>query len=146
MDEARAAQAEAGRVPVYGGGVSGALARAAGPGYAEAARRLVPVRHGRAVVTPAFALPARFVFHAVTLSLRSRLRPSRDIVNELMESCFYHADTLEVKSIAFPLLGTGVGMLARDVCLDAMVRFLLRKLGHGLTGVREARVVIFRKA
>jgi serine/threonine protein kinase len=139
-----AAQAASGRLPQLYAGVAGALCRAAGPGYAEAAQRLAPVRHGRAVVTPAGTLPARFVFHAVTISLKNRLLPSRDIIHELLDSCLYHADTLDVHSIAFPLLGTGTGMLSREVCLDTMVRHLLRKLASGLTSVRDARIVIYK--
>ncbi|MFM8273146.1 MAG: macro domain-containing protein, partial [Gemmata sp.] len=114
--------------------------------YEAEARRFAPVRRGRAVVTAAGALPARFVFHAITLAgdKEHRERPSRDLINELLESCFYHADTLGVKSIALPLLGTGTGMLSTEVCLDTMFRFLARKFARGLTTVREARIVIFR--
>jgi eukaryotic-like serine/threonine-protein kinase len=126
------------------GGVSAALRAAAGPDYFEQAQRLTPIRHGRAVVTPAGALSARFVFHAVTTAPRLHARPSRDIVNELMESCFYHADTLGLKSIAFPLLGTGKGMLPPEVCLDTMFRFLARKFARGVTSVCDVRIVIYR--
>jgi O-acetyl-ADP-ribose deacetylase (regulator of RNase III) len=72
-----------------------------------------------------------------------RLSPSRDLISEIMASCFYHADTLHVRTIAFPLLGTGVGGFSRAICLDTMFRFLARTLARGLTSVREARIVIF---
>jgi O-acetyl-ADP-ribose deacetylase (regulator of RNase III)/predicted Ser/Thr protein kinase len=128
-----------------GGGVSAALREAAGPTLAEEAARFVPVRAGRAVITSAGFLPARFIFHAVTTGAQNQewVVPSRDVIFEAMESCFYHADTLGVKSIAFPLLGTGAGEFASDVCLDAMFQFLTRKFLHGLTTVRLARIVLF---
>jgi serine/threonine protein kinase len=128
-----------------GGGVSAALRRAAGPTLEEEAQRYVPVRAGRAVVTPAGALPARFVFHAVTIGRRDRewVLPSRDLISEIMDSCFYHADTLGLQSLAFPLLGTGSGGFPPDVCLDTMFRFLARKFLHGLTTVRLVRIVLF---
>jgi serine/threonine protein kinase len=128
-----------------GGGVSAALHQAAGPAFAEEARRYTPVRVGRAVVTSAGALPARFVFHAVTIGARDRqwVFPSRDVIVEIMESCFYHADTLGVQSLAFPLLGSGAGGLSPEVCLDAMFQSLTRKFLHGLTTVRLARIVLF---
>jgi serine/threonine protein kinase len=128
-----------------GGGVSGALNRAAGPTLAEEARRYVPVRPGRVVVTSAGALQARFVFHAVTMGQREAewVLPSRDLISEIMESCFYHADTLGLKSLAFPLLGTGAGGFPRDVCLDTMFRFLARKFLHGLTTVRLVDIILF---
>ena len=54
---------------------------------------------------------ARYVFHGITLegAAERRVRPSRDLISEIMASCFYHADSLYVRTIAFPLLGTGTG-------------------------------------
>jgi O-acetyl-ADP-ribose deacetylase (regulator of RNase III) len=68
--------------------------------------------------------------------------PSRDLLNDLLESCFYHADTLGVRSLALPLLGTGAAQFSPAVCLDTMFRFLSRKLTHGTTSVQEARVIL----
>jgi O-acetyl-ADP-ribose deacetylase (regulator of RNase III) len=127
-------------------GVAAALRRAAGPGYPAGARRFVPVRPGRVVVTPAGELPARFVFHGITLEgpVEDRVCPSRDLISEILAACFYHADTLFVRTIAFPLLGTGTGGFAQEVCLDTMFRFLARMLLRGLTSVREVRLVLYR--
>lgn len=126
-------------------GVAAALRLAAGPGYVEEARRFVPVRPGRVVVTPAGQLPARFVFHGITLegNVEQRVCPSRDLIADILASCFYHADTLYVRTIAFPLLGTGAGGFAPEVCLDTMVRFLARLLLRGLTSVQEVRLVLY---
>jgi O-acetyl-ADP-ribose deacetylase (regulator of RNase III) len=126
-------------------GVQKAIRDPAGPEVYEQARRYVPVRPGRAVVTSGGRLRARFVFHGVTQGVhRDRMvPPSRDLIAEIMASCFYHADTLDVRSIAFPLLGTGAGGFSKDVCLDAMCRFLARLLFRGLTCVQEVRIVLF---
>ena len=72
-----------------------------------------------------------------------RIRPSRDLLNEIMESCFYHADSLGLQSLAFPLLGTGVGQFSREVCLDMMFHFLARRLARGVTIVKEVRIVLY---
>ena len=56
----------------------------------------------------------------------------------------YHADSLYVRSMALPLLGTGVGRFSPDVCLDTMFQYLARTLLRGLTAMREARIVLFR--
>src|SRR5262249_49457806 len=74
-------------------GVSEALRRAGGDSIADEARHKVPVRPGRALVTSAGRLSARFVFHGVTVGyVRGQLvRPSRDLLTEIMSSCFYHA-------------------------------------------------------
>jgi O-acetyl-ADP-ribose deacetylase (regulator of RNase III) len=71
------------------------------------------------------------------------VRPSRDLIVELLSSCFYHADTHNVRSIAFPLVGTGAQRFPRDVCLDTMFQVLARTLLRGLTSVRDARIVLF---
>ena len=127
-------------------GVAAALRLAAGPAYVAEARRFVPVRPGRVVVTSAGTLPARYVFHGITLEgpVENRACPSRDLISEILAACFYHADTLFVQTIAFPLLGTGTGGFAPEVCLDTMFRFLARMLLRGLTSVREVRIVLFR--
>lgn len=126
-------------------GVSQAIRTAAGYTVAVEAGRLAPVRPGRAVVTSGGALPARLVFHGATVGyLKDQIiRPSRDLLTEIMTSCFYHADTHDVRSIAFPLLGTGAMRFPRDICLDTMVQFLARILLRGLTTVGEARIVLY---
>jgi O-acetyl-ADP-ribose deacetylase (regulator of RNase III) len=138
------------------GGVSARIVTMGGGSIAEEARRFVPVRPGRVIVTRAGALRASFVFHSVTLGFGpkywgTRIRwgatvePSRDLISEIVEGCFYHAETLELESLAFPLLGTGAGGFARDLCLDTMFRVLLRKLLFGVTSVREVRIVVFHQ-
>jgi serine/threonine protein kinase len=126
-------------------GVAAAIRAAAGEGVAAEARRKTPVRPGRAVVTSGGKLPVRLIFHGVTVGLvNDRLvRPSRDLIAEIMASCFYHADSHDVHSIAFPLLGTGAQGFPRDICLDTMVQFLARMFLRGLTSVREARIILF---
>ena len=128
-----------------GGGVSDRLCSVGGAEYARIAQRFAPVRPGRAVATPAGKLPARFVLHGVTMGRlgAERVRPSRDLLNEIMESCFYHADSLGLRSLAFPLLGTGVGQFSREVCLDMMFHFLARRLARGVTIVNEVRIVLY---
>jgi serine/threonine protein kinase len=136
-----------------GGGVSGRILTVGGPTIAEEAKRFVPIRPGRVVVTTAGNLPASFVLHGVTLGFEPEhwgtkirfgvtVEPSRDLISEIVDGCFYHAETLQLESIAFPLLGTGAGGFARDVCLDTLFRVLLRKLLFGVTSVREAHIVI----
>jgi O-acetyl-ADP-ribose deacetylase (regulator of RNase III)/tRNA A-37 threonylcarbamoyl transferase component Bud32 len=126
-------------------GVSKAIRDAAGPEIVQQARRYAPVRAGRAVVTPGGRLKARYVFHGTTLefSRDHASRPSRDLISEIMASCFWHADALYVERIAFPLLGTGSAGFAEDVCLDTMFRFLARQFRRGATGVREATIVLW---
>ncbi len=136
------------------GGVSGQIRAVGGEGVCLEAKRFIPVRPGRVVVTTAGDLPARFVLHGVTLGFGPKyghsslpwaatVTPSRDLISEIVEGCFYHGDTLDLQSIAFPLLGTGAGGFSREVCLDTMFRVLLRKLLQGVSSVKEVRIVLF---
>jgi serine/threonine protein kinase len=126
-------------------GVSAAIRRVGGPEVAAQLARQRPVRPGRAVVTSAGNLPARLVFHGVTVGFveGQLVRASRDLISEIITSCFYHADSYEVASMAFPLLATGGQGFPRGICLDTMFQVLARILLRGLTSVREVRIVVY---
>ena len=101
------------------------------------------------MVTSGGNLKPRFVFHGITIcrSQKGFVLFSRDLITQIMESCFYHADTLHVEKKAFPLLGTGAGEFSKRFCLDTMFRFryLLEKPYEGLTCVKEVRIVLIVK-
>ena len=88
-------------------GVGGALKRRGGDAIEFAAVRQGPVRIGDAVVTPAGALAARYVIHAVSLD-RDR-RVSGEAIEAAVRSAMARARELDLRTIAFPALGTGVG-------------------------------------
>jgi O-acetyl-ADP-ribose deacetylase (regulator of RNase III) len=91
-----------------GGGVDGAIHRAAGPELAPAARAAGPCPTGHAVMTPGFGLPARHVIHAVGPVWHG----GSEGEDELLASCY--ARSLELAggagltSIAFPAISTGI--------------------------------------
>ena len=127
-------------------GVSRAIRQAAGATVYDEAQRYIPVRAGRAVVTSAGGLSARFVFHGITLRGRGfggGPGPSRDLICEILGSCIYHADTLNVQTLALPLLATGNGGFSREICLDTLFRYLARELLRGLSCVRDVRIVLY---
>ena len=99
-------------------GVSAALAKKGGKTIRQEAALRIPARPGRAVVTTAGNLKARFIFHGITLGAIGEdvFLPSRDLIAEIIGSCFYHADTYGIRSIAFPLLWNRCnGVLQRDL-------------------------------
>jgi O-acetyl-ADP-ribose deacetylase (regulator of RNase III) len=93
-------------------GVAGALKRRGGDALEFAAVRQGPVTVGDAVVTPAGNLAARFVIHAVSLD-RER-RTSGPAIEAAVRSAMARARELDVRTVAFPALGTGVGGFPLD--------------------------------
>lgn len=91
-----------------GGGVCGAIHRAAGPELAAACRAEAPCPTGEARITPGFALPARWVVHAVGPVWRGGGHGEAD----LLTGCYRHALGLAAsagcRSIAFPAISTGI--------------------------------------
>lgn len=92
-----------------GGGVAGAIKRAAGAQVEAEAMAQGPIQPGAAVVTSAGQLPApiRWVIHAATMG--ADLRTSEEYIRAATRSAFAEAARVGVKSLALPALGTGVG-------------------------------------
>lgn len=91
-----------------GGGVSGSLLRAGGEMIRTEAQRHVPLGIGDVAVTSAGSLPARYIFHAVTIDYTHKIQSSEESIQMATHKCMELADALRVRSIAFPALGTGV--------------------------------------
>jgi O-acetyl-ADP-ribose deacetylase (regulator of RNase III) len=92
-----------------GGGVCGAIHRAAGPQLEEASRVLGPIKPGNAVVTPGFNLKAKFVIHAVAPRYMYGNEEEECQLQSAYATALVLASQLEgVSSIAFPSMGTGI--------------------------------------
>lgn len=92
-----------------GGGVDGAIHRAAGPKLRTAAMRLAPCEPGEAVITPGFDLRARFVIHTVGPIWHGGTHGEPEILRRAYESSFRVAESEpRIRSIAFPAISTGV--------------------------------------
>ena len=91
-----------------GGGVDGAIHHAAGPELLDHCRRLGGCRTGSACITPGFALPARFVIHAVGPVWQDGQSGEAERLRSCYLEAFRLAEESSVKSIAFPAISTGV--------------------------------------
>lgn len=124
-----------------GGGVDGAIHRAAGPRLAQAGGAIGPCEPGDAMATPAFDLdpPVGHIIHTVGPIWEGGHDGESDILRSCYRRCLEVADRLGARSLAFPAIATGNYGFPTDYA----AHIAICTLRSTPTSVRRARMVAF---
>lgn len=124
-----------------GGGVCGAIHRAAGPELEACAVRLGPVGVGEAVITPGFRLPNRWVIHVVGPRYFADPDPP-GLLAKAVRSVLELAEAHGVARVALPAISTGIYGYPIDEA-GPILAGTARAIAPSLRQVREIRFVLF---
>ncbi|MDD3539457.1 MAG: macro domain-containing protein [Atribacterota bacterium] len=124
-----------------GGGVAGALHRAAGPGLEEECRPLAPIKPGEAVITGGHKLPNRYVIHCLgpVYGLDS---PEEIFLADCYRNALRLADQHRIDSVAFPAISTGAFGYPLEEATQIVFN-TLKELLPELTYVKHIRFVLY---
>ena len=122
-----------------GGGVDGAIHRAAGPQLLEECRTLGGCKTGEAKITKGYRLPAKWIIHTVGPIWRGGESEEHLLLAKCYQSCFDLASKSGIKSLAFPAISCGV----YGFPIDEAVEIACRETEAALRSNKDFQAVIF---
>jgi O-acetyl-ADP-ribose deacetylase (regulator of RNase III) len=105
-----------------GGGVDGAIHRAAGPELLTECRTLKGCATGEAKITKGYRLPARFIIHTVGPVWHGGEQGEAELLASCYHRCFALAAEYNLKSLAFPAISTGVYRFPKELAAEIAIR------------------------
>ncbi len=125
-----------------GGGVDGAIHRAAGPGLLAECRTLNGCRTGEARITGGYNLPARHVIHTVGPVWKDGHKGERELLARCYRSVFELVERQGLRSVAFPSISTGAYRFPISEAAPIALREMRAALAR-LPQLEQVTVVLF---
>ncbi len=124
-----------------GGGVAGAIHRAAGPELEKETRSMAPIKPGEAVISGGHNLPNEYIIHCLG-PVYGRDKPEDKLLANCYNNALRLAEENQISSIAFPSISTGAfGYPMNDA---AKVAFeTIKEEADGLSSVKLIRFVLW---
>lgn len=126
-----------------GGGVAGAIHRAAGPGLEEECQPLAPIRPGQAVISSAHNLPNRYVIHCLG-PVYGVDEPADELLADSYRNSLQVAEENKIASLAFPAISTGAFGFPMAEAARIAFATMFKELPK-LERVKHVRFVLFRQ-
>jgi len=124
-----------------GGGVAGAIHRAAGPGLEEECLPLAPIKPGEAVITGGHNLPNRYVIHCLG-PIFGMDKPEDKILENCYRNALNLAEQYKIDSIAFPAISTGAFGYPVEEAAEVAFRTII-EIVPKLRYVKRIRFVLY---
>jgi O-acetyl-ADP-ribose deacetylase len=125
---------------MMGGGVAGALHRAAGPGLEKECRPLAPIEPGEAVMTSGYNLPNRHVIHCLG-PVYGVDKPEDELLANCYRNALQIAEENKIESIAFPAISAGMFGYPMQDAAEVAFQTMLEVLPN-LKSVKKIRFVV----
>jgi O-acetyl-ADP-ribose deacetylase len=122
-----------------GGGVAGAIHRAAGPGLLDECLPLAPIKPGEAVLTRGHALPNPYVIHCLG-PIHGVDEPAAELLADCYRNALRLADDHAIESVAFPAISTGAFGYPFVEATEVAIRAILQA-APSLTRVKRVRLI-----
>lgn len=127
-----------------GGGVAGAIHRAACPKLAAECAPLAPINPGEAVITGGHGLPNRYVIHCLG-PVYGKDEPVPGILASCYRNSLRMAEQRQIDSIAFPAISTGMFGYPREEAAEVAIKTVFAKL-PSLVRVKRIRFVLYSRS
>lgn len=128
-----------------GGGVDGAIHRAAGPDLLAECRTLKGCDTGQAKITRGYRLPARYVIHTVGPVWKGGRGGEAELLASCYEASLRVADRHDCRTLAFPAISTGIYGYPADQVAEIAVA-TIRRVARDLDFVEAVTLVAFDTA